>query len=455
MCWALAAAYLRWSFRVDGSRSDGRPAAFWVSTHRLPTRGWKLARHRDDRRKSNGGNVPAWREAAASLIASAVLVVGGCDGKENTYAPPPPPRVIVAKPTIETVTNNLEFTGNTAAFETVKLVARVEGYLEKIHFQDGQRVNKGDLLFTIQQDQYKANVEKAQSDIDATKAKLDYAETEYKRFGRLFEQRAAAATQVDQWKFERDSARAALEAAQANLVNAKLNLSYTTVTAPFDGRMSRHLIDAGNMVGADGQETVLAEINRINPMYVYFTINERDLLRVTEPEDGQSGGAAPRQNKQVLYMGLSTQPGYPYQGELDYAGITVNPQTGTLQLRGIFPNPDSRIVPGLFARVQAPYAQTRDAVLVPAEAVGSDQQGTYVLTVNDKNIVERKSVETGQQVGEKRVISSGLKGDEWLIVEGLLRAIPGREVTPERTGESAPESGSPPASSVTPSKPAG
>ena len=224
-------------------------------------------------------------------------------------------------------------------------------------------------MSTIQQDQYKANVEKAQSDIDATKAKLDYAETEYKRFGRLYEQKAAAATQVDQWKFERDLARAALEAAQANLVNAKLNLSYTTVTAPFDGRMGRHLIDTGNLVGAGGQETVLAEINRINPMYVYFTINERDLLRVTEPEDGQSAGAAPRQNKQVLYMGLSTKPGYPYQGELDYAGITVNPQTGTLQLRGIFPNPDSRIVPGLFARVQAPYAQTRDAVLVPAEAV--------------------------------------------------------------------------------------
>ena len=347
MCWALAAAYLRWSFRVEAVEVGRRVFGCRPTVCRPGAGSWLATR----KRKSNSGGAPAWRAIAASLIASAVLAVGGCDGKENTYAPPPP-KVIVTKPTIETVTDNLEFTGNTAAFETVKLVARVEGYLEKIHFQDGQRVNKGDLLFTIQQDQYKANVEKAQSDIDATKAKLDYAETEYKRFGRLFEQKAAAATQVDQWKFERDSARAALEAAQANLVNAKLNLSYTTVTAPFDGRMSRHLIDAGNMVGAGGQETVLAEINRINPMYVYFTINERDLLRVTEPEDGQSGGAAPRQNKQVLYMGLSTQPGYPYQGELDYAGITVNPQTGTLQLRGIFPNPNSRIVPGLFARVR-------------------------------------------------------------------------------------------------------
>ena len=232
--------------------------------------------------------------------------------------------------------------------------------------------------------------EKAQSDIDAVKAKLDYAETEYKRFGRLFEQKAAAATQVDQWQFERDSARAALEAAQANLDNAKLNLSYTTVTAPFDGRMGRHLIDAGNLVGAGGQETVLAEINRIDPIYVYFTINERDLLRVTEGEDGQRRGIGATTEQAGPVHGAVVAAGLSVPGESRLTpAITVNPQTGTLQLRGIFPNPDGRIVPGLFARVQAPYTQAHDAVLVPAEAVGFDQQGNYVLTVNDKNIVER------------------------------------------------------------------
>ena len=234
----------------------------------------------------------------------------------------------------------------------------------------------------------------------------------------------------------------------------ELNLSYTKVTAPFDGRMSRHLIDAGNLVGSGG-ETVLAEINRIDPIYVYFTINERDLLRVTEGEGGGGGQSAPRQNKQVLYMGLSSQAGYPYRGELDYAAITVNPQTGTLQLRGIFPNPDGRIVPGLFARVQAPYRQVHNAVLVPAQAVGFDQLGNYVLTVNDKNIVERRAVETGQQVGEQRVISSGLQGDERLIVEGLLRAIPGHEVAPELAAGSGPAPNSSPASSKTPPKSAG
>ncbi|MFO1129147.1 MAG: efflux RND transporter periplasmic adaptor subunit [Rhodospirillales bacterium] len=374
-------------------------------------------------------------------ILGAALVVASCDEHENTYVAPPPLKVIVTTPTIETIEENLEFTGNTAAIETVKLVARVEGYLQKIHFADGQRVKKDDLLFTIQQDQYKANVLEAQSTIDAVKAKLEHAEIEYRRYDALFQQKAAPATMVDQWRFERDGARAALEAAQANLENADLKLSYTKVTAPFDGRMGRHLVDAGNLVGS-GEETVLAEINRIDPIYVYFTINERDLLRVMQ--QGESEQAVARRKDQVLYMGLSSQPGYRYRGTLDFAAITVNPQTGTLQLRGIFPNPDGQIIPGLFARVQAPYTQVHNAVLVPAQAVGFDQQGNYVLTLNDKNIVERQAVETGEQVGEKRVITSGLKGDERLIVEGLLRAIPGHEVAPEWAAGSAP--GSSPAS---------
>lgn len=385
----------------------------------------------------------------------AALFIASCDGNENTYVPPPPLKVIVTSPTIQTVEENLEFTGNTAAIETVKLVARVEGYLEKIHFQDGQRVKKNDLLFTIQQSQYRADVLGVQGEIDAIKAQLQHAETEYQRYLGLYKQKAAAATEVDRWLYNRDSARAELESAQAKLENANLNLGYTTVTAPFDGRMGRHLIDAGNLVGS-GQETVLAEINRIDPIYVYFTINERDLLRVTQGEQGSNTQSPSRQNTQVLYMGLSSQDGYPYQGKLDFAAITVNPQTGTLQLRGIFPNPDGKIVPGLFARVRAPYTQVHDAVLIPAQAVGFDQQGNYVLTVNEKNIVERRSVETGEQIGEMRVITSGLKGDERLIVEGLLRAIPGHEVAPEEASAgaagSAPIPDSPPAGSTPPSK---
>jgi RND family efflux transporter MFP subunit len=392
------------------------------------------------------------RTAAAALPLLAILsllCLGGCDEDKNVYVPPPPPKVTVAPPTIRTVTDNLEFTGNTQALETVQLVARVEGYLEKVHFQDGQRVRKGDLLFTIQQTQYQANVAQAESEVQAIKAKLDYAEAEYRRYKGLFEQKAAPATQVDQWKFERDTARASLEAAQAKLVNAKLNLSYTTVTAPFDGRMGRRLIDPGNLVGAGGQDTVLAEINRIDPIYVYFTINERDLLRVIKKEDRANADQTKRKEPQVLFMGLANEAGYPHKGTFDFASIAVNPETGTLQLRGIFPNPDGAIVPGLFARIQAPYAQTKDAMLVPSEAVGFDQLGHYVLTVDAKNVVERRSVQIGEQLGQMRVITSGLGGQERVIVSGVLRAIPGREVTPEDAAADAPASPAPSA------KPAG
>jgi RND family efflux transporter MFP subunit len=389
------------------------------------------------------------RRGCRQMLAIALVLLGtaACgDDKKNQYVAPPPPKVTVAKPEVRTVTENLEFTGNTAAFNTVKLVARVQGYLEKIHFSDGARVKKGDLLFTLQQEQYKAQLQQAQSEVAASKAKLENATTEYERYLRLYQQKAGPATAVDQWKYTRDSAAAAVENAQAQVDLAKLNLSYTSVTAPFDGQMGRHLIDIGNLVGGGGgsQDTVLAEINQIDPFYVYFTINERDLLRVIG-EYGAKRRESPNQTDQTdqtegahpVFMGLASEKGFPHQGEVDYAAITVNPQTGTLQLRAIFPNPKGEILPGLFARVQAPFQETKNAILAPADAVGFDQLGNYVLIVTAKNMVERKQVEIGEQVGEMRVIKSGLTGDERVIVDGLLRAIPGREVTPEEAKKAA------------------
>jgi RND family efflux transporter MFP subunit len=374
------------------------------------------------------------------MLAMALMlsIATGCGDNKNQYVAPPPPKVTVAKPEVRTVTENLEFTGNTAAFNTVKLVARVQGYIEKIHFTDGALVKKGALLFTIQQEQYKAQLLQAQAEVAAAKAKLDNAVTEYERYLRLFKQKAAPETLVDQWKYTRDSSAAALENAQAQVVLAKLNLSYTTVTAPFDGQMGRHLIDVGNLVGGGGQDTVLAEINQIDPLYVYFTINERDLLRVIgERGATRRSGTDQKAERQQFFMGLATEKGHPHQGVVDFAAITANPQTGTLQLRGILPNPKGEILPGLFARVQAPFQETKDALLVPAQAVAFDQQGNYVLVVKEKNVVERRQVEIGEQVGEMRVIKSGLTGTERVIVDGLLRAIPGREVTPEEAGKAA------------------
>lgn len=371
------------------------------------------------------------RSCAPKLaLAVALLVMTLACGERNTYAPPPPPKVTVSHPLKKNVTDYLEFTGNAVALNTVQLVARVEGYLEKILFQDGQPVQKGKLLFLIQQQQYKADLQKAQASVLAEKAQLEHAQTEFVRYANLRKEQAAAQTDVDRWHYERDSRKAAVMAAEAQVELAKLNLSYTQVTAPFTGRMGRHLKDVGELVGA-GTKTVLAEINQIDPIYVYFPINEQDLLRVRgknpEPEEDV------QKTKHPVYVGLADETGYPHEGYLDFAGISLNPSTGSLMLRGIIPNPKTLILPGMFARVRAPISEQLEALLVPETALSYDQLGPFVRIVNNKNVVERRGVKLGNQVDSDRVILEGLKENEWVVVAGLMRAIPGRPVSPEKS----------------------
>jgi RND family efflux transporter MFP subunit len=363
-------------------------------------------------------------------ISVALLIMVLACGDKNTYAPPPPPKVTVSHPFQQAVTDYLEFTGNAVALNTVQLVARVEGFLEKLLFQDGESVKKGKLLFLIQQDQYKAQLQKAQASVLAEKAQLEHAQTEFVRYSKLVKQQAAAQTDVDRWHYERDSRRAAVMAAEAQVELAKLNLSYTKVTAPFTGRMGRHLKDPGELVGA-AEKTVLAEINQIDPIYVYFPINEQDLLRIRgkNPEPSEAVEKA----KHPVFVGLADETGFPHKGYLDFAAISLNPTTGSLMLRGIFPNPKALILPGLFARVRAPIGLMENALLIPEAALSYDQIGPFVRVVNDKNLVERRDVKLGNQVDSNRVVLDGLKESDWVVVGGILRATPGRPVTPEKT----------------------
>ncbi len=376
----------------------------------------------------------------AVLFVLSVVSLLGCEDR-NKYVAPPPPRVTVAKPVQKPVTNYLEFTGNTRAVNTVQLQARVEGYLEALHFQDGADVKKGDLLFTIQPEQYQAQLQQALAEVQTQQAALEHAETELKRYSRLYEQKAAAATDVDNWRFQRDSAKAALMNAQAQVDLAKLNLSYTKVTAPMDGRMGRRLVDPGNLVGSGGQETTLAEINQIDPIYAYFTINETELLQARKRL--REGGGDYRSRPIPAYAGLANEQGYPHEGRIDFASISVDPSTGTLLLRAVFPNADRALLPGLFTRIRVPVERQANAILVPEVALGLDQIGRYVLVVDDKNIVERRSVRLGQAFDAMRVIEDGLKGDERVVVNGLQRAIPGREVSPAVEEAEAPASAAP------------
>ena len=369
------------------------------------------------------------KRAPKVAIAAALLVMVMACGDKNVYAPPPPPKVTVSQPLKKPVTDYLEFTGNAVAFNTVPLRARVEGFLEKVLFQDGDTVKKGQLLLLLQQNTYEAKLKQAEAQVLAERAQLEHAQTEFDRYSGLFKQEAAAQTDVDRWHYERDSRRAGLMAAEAQVVLAKLNLSYTRIMAPFDGRVGRHLKDPGTLVGA-GEPTLLAEINQIDPIYIYFNINEQDLLRVRgkKPQSAEES----KKNKHPVYVGLADEPEYPHKGYLDFAGISLSPTTGTLQLRAIVPNPNTVILPGMFARVRTPIDEKKEALLVPEVAVGYDQIGPFVRVVNDKKVVERRGVKLGVQVDKDRVVLEGLGGQEWVVVSGLLRAIPGRQVTPEK-----------------------
>jgi len=362
-------------------------------------------------------------------IVCGLLAIMAC-GEGNVYAPPPPPRVTVSQPERQPVADYLEFTGNTEAINTVQLKARVQGYLEKILFKDGDMVKKGQLLLIIQQNTYQDQLAQAEAQILQQKANYDHAVIETARYTRLVQQKAAAQTDLDNWRFSRDAYQAGLKNAQAAQKLARLNLDYTEVRAPFDGRMGRHLVDEGNLVGA-GEFTVLAAINQIDPLYAYFTMNERDLYSVV----GQTG-IAPAQAQNInipLYLGLVNETGYPHQGHLDFAAISLTPTTGTLSLRGIFPNPDGKMLPGSFARIKIPIVGSqKTSLVIPEVAIGYDQLGSYVLVVGDHNIVERRSVKLGLRVDSRRVVEEGLTGKEWVIVEGQLDAIPGRPVTPVR-----------------------
>jgi RND family efflux transporter MFP subunit len=386
------------------------------------------------RKKSHLG-LPVWL-----IVPVLFLFVSGCREKPKQQ-PPPPPKVTVAQPVQRMVSDDLEVPGNTQAIYTVQLVARVAGYLEKVLFQDGQIVKKGQPLFLIQQNTYQDNLQQAEAAVLQFRANLVYAQAQWERYSKLVLEKAGSQSDVDNWRFQRDQAQANLRSAEAQVSLAQLNLSYTDVRAPFDGRMDRRLKDPGNLVGA-GENTVLASINQIDPMYLYFNIADVDLARLLKSSHGIPGVAAPQ--KWPVFAGLPNEEGYPHRGYLDFAAISLTTTTGTLLMRGILPNANGQILAGLFARVRVPIEQ-RTALVVPEVAIGHDQQGSYVFVVNEKNVVERRSVKTGPTVDSLRAIDEGLKGTEWVIVKGLVKTGPGRQVTPEQErGARPPEQGASP-----------
>jgi RND family efflux transporter MFP subunit len=359
-----------------------------------------------------------------TLALVAVLGLSGCE-EDNHYAAPPPPKVSVTTPVEQQVSRYFESTGNAAAVNSVDLVARIQGFVQEINYRDGEFVKKGTSLFVIEPEPYQLKVDVAKASVKSATATLAQNEVQYQRQADLLKRQVSAQATYDQALAQRDTAQADVQSAQANERQAEINLGYTNITAPFDGFVSARQVSIGQLVGATSA-TVLSTIVQLDPIWVNFTASERDVLQI-RANLAQAGRTTAELLGIPVEIGLQTESGYPHKGKLDYVAPTVDPATGTLAARAVLENSDRILLPGYFVRVRIPYPP-QPALLVSDAAIGSDQGGRYVLVVNKDNVVEQRKVEPGQLVGELRVIEKGVSKDDYVVVGGIMRAIPGQKV---------------------------
>jgi membrane fusion protein (multidrug efflux system) len=410
-------------------------------------------------------------------IASGLFVLAvGCNGS-NTYQPPPPPEVVVARPVRRPVTSYLEHTGTAQASERVELRARVRGFLKERRFKDGRDVKAGQLLFVIDEEPFRVRLDQtrakqaeaeamlrkaeqskareiATAQLDLDLAALDLTRVEENRARNLVARNAGTRGDLDKAEADRKkaeaqvlsdratleqskadhdinilAARSSLAAARADVRDAEINLGYCRIAAPFDGRINAREFDVGNYVG-EGTSTVLAAIVKTDPIYANITPSEEDLLLVQKMARG--GGRTAEAGAVIpMEMGLGNEEGYPHRGQVDYSDPSIDTGTGTVRVRGIFPNPGGLITPGLFVRTRVPFERRDDALLVPDRALGADQGGPYLLVVGKDSKVERRAIRPGIQVGGLRVVDGKIGPEDRVVVEGLLRARPGLEVKPK------------------------
>jgi RND family efflux transporter MFP subunit len=390
-------------------------------------------------------------------IALAAVLLAGCQ-PQNEFKPPAPPQVTVARPVERPVEESLEFSGWTQATQSVDLRSRVNGYLKEAPYKEGSSVNKGDLLFVIEQEPFITAKDAAEAELAKADAAMELARSEYQRTSTLVQQRQAMTqADLDIKAAQLATAKANVSAAKAALERAELDLSYTEIRAPISGIVGRRLVDPGNLVQAE--QTSLAKINNIDPIYAYFSVSESDLLKfiAVSKESGQQGDEAER-NPPALYLGLANEPDFPRKGVFDFSERTLDRETGTALRRGVFPNADHALLPGMFVRVRAPLGSPQPKLLVEERAVASDQRGDYLLVVNDKKLVEYRPVKLGAAEQGMRVVESGVSPADWVVVNGLQRARPGAPVDPQQAEmgvAGSPAPGGPPAdkSAAVPAQP--
>jgi RND family efflux transporter MFP subunit len=367
------------------------------------------------------------------LLAATLASACGGGGPEG----PPPPQVTVTTPERRDVQTYAEFTGNTRAIERAEVRARVAGTLYDMRFTPSSLVRAGDVLFIIEPEPYQAAFDEAQASLASTESELARAESDLERVQLAIQSNAVSRQDLDRAQATRDQAEAAVMGARARRDNARINLGYTRVTTPVSGQVSRNFVDMGNLVGA-GEATLLTTVTRIDPIYVYFDAPEQLVLNFTAARRDTTLSEESLSQVGRVFVATVTDSDYPHEGEIDFIDNTVNPATGTIELRAVVRNPDNVLFPGLFVRIRLLGRIVPDAIVVNERAIGTDLGGKYVLVVGEDNVVEQRYVTLGPiQDDGTVVVQSGLDGSERYIVNGMLRARPGFPVTPQTEAELA------------------
>ncbi|MDF1758437.1 MAG: efflux RND transporter periplasmic adaptor subunit [Legionellaceae bacterium] len=340
----------------------------------------------------------------------------------------PFPNVVIQKPQSKKMREYITQTGTMVSFQSVDLVARIEGFLEKIEFVDGTFVDKGTELFQIEPKPYLEKLKAAVANLAGKKASYKYSQIEYDRQKRMYKKNATSLNNVQLWEAKTAEAKASVSEARSQVTLASIDYSYTHVLAPFTGRIGRHLVDVGNLVGS-GKPTTLATIEQIDPIYVYFNLNELDLIKILAA--ARKRNFDPKNIKRIpVKVKMQSENKFLHKGTLDFVNTGLNASTGTLEFRALLSNPKYVLLPGLFVQVRVPISDPIIRVVIPDMAILYDQSGAYVYTVTSDNIVKQVRVELGGSQRGQRVIVKGITKEDSIIVAGMHNATPGRQVVP-------------------------
>jgi RND family efflux transporter MFP subunit len=349
---------------------------------------------------------------ATATAAAVALMQGGCDSAP-ARAEPPPPKVTVAKPEVRQVVDYDDYNGWIKPVETVDVRARVRGHMQKVGFTDGDLVKKDQPLFELDPRPFQAEIDRSKDQVRIYEAQQVAAQKEEARLKELVKKGGASQSQVDSAEAESKSLEAQIDATKQEVARKALDLEYSKITAPIAGRIGRAMLTVGNLVNAGGSDPVLTTIVSIDPIHVYFDIDERTLQRYVKArsDSGTTRPAAVREIKLPFTFGLETDDGFPHAGVIDFANNQVDSQTGTIQIRGIVPNPDAKFVPGSRVKIRLPMSDAKPVLLVPDTAILTDQDKRYVLVIDDKNVVHRRDIELGKLLDDGMRVVLERKGD--------------------------------------------